>query len=197
MQTLPVGAPANPSFGYPGTSPPYTSWGQPCITGATCDGTKNHPYLIDRIKMQNNSSTLTLVGSSMRNPVYYDIDQFQQTGGPLLITGYVVLNIRSAFSVSGSGISNGITLDIAPEYVKISYAGTSGVSLGGGGAISALIEAPNADVTLGGRGKSRLYRGCHQSEQYRCPGRLSCSLRRPTQPSRRLFRGARHHGLQP
>lgn len=153
MQTLPTGATANPSFGYPGTSPPYTSWGAPCISGLICDGSKDHPYLIDRIKMQHNSATLTLVGSaSSRNPVYYDIDDFQQTGGTMIVTGYVVLNVRSTFSISGSGISNGVTSDIAPEYVKINYAGTSGVSLGGGGAMSALIDAPNADVALGGGG---------------------------------------------
>lgn len=153
--TLPVGANSSPSFGYPGTSPPYTSWTGPCMSGMTCDGTKDHPYLIDRIKMQTSSSTLTIVGSaSVRNPAYYDIDSFQQTGGTVIVTGHVVLNTRSSFSVSGSGISNGITSDIAPEYVKINYAGTSSVSLGGGGAVSAIIEAPNADVTLGGGGSS-------------------------------------------
>lgn len=152
-QTLPLGANANPSFGYPGTSPPYTTWTGPCITGQTCDGSKDHPYLIDNLRMQNNSSRLTLVGSaSSRNPVYYDIDVFQQTGGTMVVTGYVVLNVRSSFSVAGSGISNGVDSSIAPEYVKINYAGTSAVSLGGGGAISALIDAPNATVTLGGGG---------------------------------------------
>jgi Tfp pilus assembly protein PilX len=152
-QTLPLGAASSPSFGYPGTSPPYTSWTQPCMSGQTCDGTADHPYLIDNLRMQTNSSQLTLVGgASVRNPVYYDIDTFQQTGGTLITTGYVVLNIRSSFSISGSGISNGITSDIAPEYVKINYAGTSPVSLGGGGAVSALINAPKADVTLGGGG---------------------------------------------
>ncbi|MFB3922211.1 MAG: hypothetical protein ACE145_10845 [Terriglobia bacterium] len=151
--TLPAGAPSNPSFGYPGTSPPYTTWTGPCMAGLTCDGTKDHPYLIDKLKMQNNSSTVTLIGSSSsRNPVYYDIDNFQQTGGTLIVTGYVVLNIRTTFSINGSGISNGVSSDIAPEYVKINYAGTSSVSVGGGGAISALIDAPNADVTLGGGG---------------------------------------------
>jgi hypothetical protein len=153
--TLPTGAASNPSFGYPGTSPPYTTWTGPCIAGQTCDGTKDHPYLIDRIRMQNNSSTLTLVGSaSSRNPVYYDIDDFQQTGGTLTVTGYIVLNVRTTFSISGAGISNGVTSDISPQYVKINFAGTSAVSLGGGGAVSALIDAPNATVTLGGGGSN-------------------------------------------
>ncbi len=158
--TLPVGAGANPSFGYPGTSPPYVTWGQPCMAGATCDGTKDHPYLIDRVRMHNSSSRLTLVGgANVRNPVYYDMDEFQQTGGTLVVTGYVVLNIRSSLSISGKGISNGITGDIPPEYVKINYAGTSAASLGGGGAVSALLEAPFADVTLGGGGSSGYYVG--------------------------------------
>jgi Tfp pilus assembly protein PilV len=152
-QTLPLGASADPSFGYPGTSPPYSTWTEPCMSGQTCDGTKDHPYLIDSIRLQNNSAKLSLVGSSSsRDPVYYDIDSFQQNGGLLVVTGYVVLNVRSSFSISGSGISNGVTSDISPEYVKINYAGTSGISLGGSGAVSALIDAPNASVTLGGGG---------------------------------------------
>ncbi len=152
--TLPVGAPANPAFGYPGTSPPY-SWSEPCMPGLTCNGTKENPYLIDRLRMQSGGTKTTLVGgASPSNPVYYDINEIDQTGGTIVVTGHVVLNVKSAMKIAGSGISNGVTSNIPPQYVKINYAGTSGVSLSGGGAVSAIIDAPLATVTLGGGGST-------------------------------------------
>ncbi|PYV22676.1 MAG: hypothetical protein DMG24_16055, partial [Acidobacteria bacterium] len=44
------------------------------------------------------------------------------------------------------------TVDIPPASVGINYAGTNPVSIGGSGAVSALITAPNATVNLGGGG---------------------------------------------
>lgn len=152
--TLPVGAPASPAFGYPGTSPPY-SWSEPCVSGQTCNGTKENPYLMDRMRMQSGGTQLTLVGgASPASPVYYDINELDQTGGTIVVAGYVVLNVKSAMKIAGSGISNGITSNIPPQYVKINYAGTSGVSLSGSGAVSAIIDAPLATITVGGGGSA-------------------------------------------
>jgi hypothetical protein len=105
--------------------------------------------------MQSGGTKTTLVGgASPSNPVYYDINEIDQTGGTIVVTGHVVLNVKSAMKIAGSGISNGVTSNIPPQYVKINYAGTSGVSLSGGGAVSAIIDAPLATVTLGGGGST-------------------------------------------
>jgi hypothetical protein len=68
-------------------------------------------------------------------------------------------------SITGNGVTNGIggTVDIPPESVQINYAGTSGGSLGGNGAISALVNAPNATVTLGGGGSKGYFVGAIQA----------------------------------
>lgn len=133
----------------PGTSNPY---GWPCVTGKTCNGSGANPYLISSVSLSGNGDTLTLYGGpSIGQPVYYDVDSIGMSGkGQLAVNGYVVLNVKTSLSLTGQGILNGLTQ--AAEAVQINYAGTGGVSIGGNGAMSAVLTAPNATVSLGGGG---------------------------------------------
>ncbi len=155
-QVLPVGAtwPTMPPFPAPGNTPPLSK-NQPCMD-TTCNGTAAHPYEINSMSISGSGPTVQLIGGpDPLNPVYYDIDSISESGkSEIDVSGYVVLNVRTSMSITGNGVSNGVggTVDIPPEAVQINYAGTSGISLGGNGAISAVISAPNADVTLGGGG---------------------------------------------
>ena len=75
---------------------------------ATCNGTAAHPYEISSISMSggggSNGPVLELVGgSSALNPVYYNIDSLSQNQGQINVSGYVMINIKSAFSIGWSG----------------------------------------------------------------------------------------------
>jgi hypothetical protein len=108
--------------------------------------------------------TLRLVGSAdPLNPVYYNIDSFTQNKGEIQVSGYVVLNVQSSFTMAGKGIVNGISTSIPPEYVTINYAGTSEVKINGNGAVCAVLNAPNATVTLGGGGSAGYFLGAIQA----------------------------------
>lgn len=133
----------------PGSGNTYT---QPCVTGATCDGSAANPYLVSSIS-PNGTNTVTLVGgASEATPAYYDIDSISYSGGAkLAVTGFVVLNVKSTLSIAGQGIANSLTVE--PEALQINFAGTS-ASLGGNGGMSAIITAPNASVSLGGGGSA-------------------------------------------
>ena len=122
------------------------------MTGKTCNGSGANPYLISSVSLSGNGDTLTLYGGpSIGQPVYYDVDSIGMSGkGQLAVNGYVVLNVKTSLSLTGQGILNGLTQ--AAEAVQINYAGTGGVSIGGNGAMSAVLTAPNATVSLGGGG---------------------------------------------
>jgi len=111
--------------------------------------------LISSISLNANGDTVTLYGGpSVGQPVYYDIDSLSMSGhGQIVINGYVVLNVKSSMSITGQGIANSMT-NMPPEAVQINYAGTAGVSVGGNGAVSAVITAPNATVSMGGGGST-------------------------------------------
>jgi Tfp pilus assembly protein PilX len=164
--TFPTGPPTAPSVssgtwpenglgnypGYPGapvaTNPPLTTYTGPCMTLTVCNGTKANPYLVSAL-----SGTTTLVGGTdIGHPVYYDLDAFSQSGsGILTVNGFVVINVRTSFSLTGNGIANPLTT--MPEAVLINVACSGAcVSLGGNGATSSIITAPNATVDLGGGG---------------------------------------------
>jgi hypothetical protein len=102
--------------------------------------------------------------------VYYDIDSLSQTQGDISVSGYVVLNIKSNLSIAGNGISNGIASSIPPECVKINYAGTNTVTINGNGAVSAVINAPAAEVDLGGGGSNGYMIGAIQAKDVNVKG---------------------------
>ncbi|MDE3178932.1 MAG: hypothetical protein KGM47_04650 [Acidobacteriota bacterium] len=145
--------------------------GQPCESGFTCSGTSSNPYLINTISLSGGGSTVTLTGGpNFLSPVYFDIYNLNESGkGQIVVlpppgstTGYVVLNVESSLSITGNGVTNPIGQDLPPEAVQINFAGTS-ASIGGNGAISALISAPNATVTLGGGGSKGYMVGAIQA----------------------------------
>lgn len=135
-------------------TPGNSTYTQPCASGSTCNGSAANPYLISSISESANGQTMTLYGgASVGQPVYYDISSLSLSGkGLLSVSGYVVLNVQTSLTLTGNGIANGLTQ--APEAVQINYAGTNAVSIGGNGAMSAVVTAPNASVTLGGGGSS-------------------------------------------
>lgn len=135
----------------------------PCMTGVVCNGGATNPYLISNVSLTGGSLSLTLTGGpSPANPVYYDIDSVTESGLANLVTnGYVVLNVRSSLSITGQGVANPLTT--SPEALQINYAGTSAVSIGGNGGISAIISAPNATVNLGGAGSKGYLVGAVQA----------------------------------
>lgn len=143
------------------TTPPLPAGG-PCID-STCDGTPAHPFEIGSINISGNGTNVQLIGGpDALHPVYYDIDSVSESGkAQINVSGYVVLNVRTSLGITGNGVTNGIggTVDIPPEAVQINFAGSGSVSLGGNGAISALVNAPNASVTLGGGGSKGYFVG--------------------------------------
>jgi len=63
-----------------------------------------------------------------------------------------------------------VSSSIPPESVVINYAGTNAVSISGNGAISALLNAPNADVNLGGGGSGGYFVGAVQANNVSVQG---------------------------
>lgn len=109
----------------------------PCMD-STCNGTQAHPFEISSISISGNGTTVQLIGGpDVTHPVYYNVDSISEAGKAQIdVSGFVVLNVRTSMSITGNGVTNGISgiVDIPPESVQINYAGTSGVSLGGNGA---------------------------------------------------------------
>ena len=174
VQALPVGATWSNSP-FPQTTGVSPATSSPCMD-STCDGTVAHPYEISSISMSGgggggNAPVLELVGGpSVLNPVYYDIGSLSETQGQINVSGYVVINIKSGLSIAGLGVSNGLQSSIPPEAVVINYAGTNNVSISGNGAISALLNAPNATVSLGGGGSGGYFVGAVQANNVSVQG---------------------------
>jgi Tfp pilus assembly protein PilV len=172
-QVLPPGA-AWSSNPFPQTTGVTPATSSPCMD-TSCNGTAAHPYEISSISMSGGGSSnppaLELVGGSdPLNPVYYDIDSLSQSQGEIDVSGYVVINVKSNLSIGGLGIANGVSSNIPPEAVVINYAGTNSVSISGNGAVSALLNAPNATVSLGGGGSGGYFIGAIQANNVSVQG---------------------------
>jgi Tfp pilus assembly protein PilV len=174
VQVLPLGATWS-STPFPQTTGVTPATSSPCMD-MTCNGTAAHPYEISSVSMTGggkggNAPYLELVGGSdPLNPVYYDIDSLSQNQGEIDVSGYVVLNIKSSLSIGGLGVTNGVATSIPPQAVVINYAGTNGVSISGNGAVSALLNAPNATVSLGGGGSGGYFVGAIQANNVSVQG---------------------------
>jgi Tfp pilus assembly protein PilX len=132
----------------------------PCATGVMCNGTQSNPYLIGNINIAG-QTTLTLQGGADQNhPVVYYINSIATAGqAQIIVNGYVTLDVEGLISIAGNGLvdaqNNGI-----PEQVIINDACSTACSsaspllLAGNGEISAAVNAPNADVNIGGGGSS-------------------------------------------
>jgi len=166
VQILPLSVttwPTMPPFPNTSHTPPMTAGG-PCMADMSCTGTKDNPYEIGAVKMTGGNPILRLTGGpDPFNPVYYNIDSLNQNQGSIEVSGYVVLNIKSGLSIAGNGIANGITSSIPPQCVQINYAGTNAVTLSGNGAVSAVLNAPDAEVDLGGGGSGGYMVGAIQA----------------------------------
>ena len=151
--TFPATSYASASGANVGTTPPLPAGG-PCMDNS-CDGSQAHPFEVSSISIAGTDKIQLVGGPDVAHPVYYEVDSLSEAGNAEIdVSGYVVLNLRTSISITGSGVTNGIsgTVDIPPASVGINYAGTNPVSIGGSGAVSALITAPNATVNLGGGG---------------------------------------------
>jgi Tfp pilus assembly protein PilX len=183
--SFPAGVVMPPVPPWPNSSnaPPLAAH-SPCMNGdGSCDGTTAHPYEIGSISMSGggtgpNAPVLNLVGGpDAFHPVVYDIASFNQNQGSIVISGYVVLNIQSSFSIGGQGLASALTCahtpcsNVPPAAVQVNAACTGGcISLGGNGAVSMLVNAPNADVTLGGGGSGGYFIGGIQANNISVQG---------------------------
>jgi Tfp pilus assembly protein PilX len=177
VKILPLSVTTWPSLAtFPNTShtPPLTAGG-PCMD-TSCTGAVDHPYEITSVSMTGggkggNAPKLQLIGGpDPFNPVYYDIDSLSQNQGSIEVSGYVVLNVKTSLSIGGNGISNGITSSIPPECVQMNYAGTNAVTINGNGAVSAVLNAPDAAVDLGGGGSAGYMVGAIQAKNVNVQG---------------------------
>ena len=154
-QTAAGGTPPAGTTITPGAGNTYT---KPCTTGFTCNGSAANPYLISEL-----SGSVTLVGGAdVFHPVYYDIDSISLTGNNgITVTGYVIWNVKTTIDIHGNGVAN--TLTNAPESCQINFAGTSG-AIGGNGAMSAIVIAPEADIAMKGGGSKGYMVGSVQAK---------------------------------
>jgi hypothetical protein len=174
VTTLPVGTamPSVPPWPNTANIPPLPA-NSPCMNNdGSCNGTVANPYEIGSISMSGggggvNAPILNLVGGpDVFHPVVYNIDSFNQNQGSILVSGYVVLNIKSSFTIGGQGLASAITCsktpcsNVPPAAVQVNAACSGGcISIAGNGAVSMLVNAPNADVTLGGGGSGGYFIG--------------------------------------
>lgn len=176
VQTLPPGVvpPWNNAPWPNGVNTPPLAWSAPCMD-ATCNGSAAHPYETGAISMTGggkggSAPILDLVGGpDAYHPVYYDISSLSQNSGSINVSGYVIINVQGNVSIGGNGVGNGIATSIPPEAVQINVAGTT-VSVSGNGAVSALINAPVANVTLGGGGSAGYMVGAIQAQNVTVSG---------------------------
>jgi Tfp pilus assembly protein PilX len=146
-----------------GANPPFFAGSTPtCPSGNSCDGTAANPFQINSVSMSSSNVLQLIGGKDILHPVYYNIYDFQESGGSLLVSGYAVLNIQNSLKIAGNGTANpmdyqtnyGVAVNAPPECVQINYAGTQAVQVQGNGAVSATITAPNATVQVGGGGSA-------------------------------------------
>lgn len=182
---LPTGMtmPAVPPWPDSTSAPPLTA-NSPCMNNdGSCDGTPAHPYEISSISMSGggggvSAPVLNLIGGpDAFHPVVYDIGAFSQNQGSIVISGYVILNIQSSLSIGGQGLASALTCaktpcsNVPPAAVQVNASCSGGcVSIGGNGAVSMLVNAPNADVTLGGGGSSGYFIGGVQANNISVQG---------------------------
>lgn len=152
-----------------GVNSPPLAVSSPCMD-TTCNGSASHPYEMGGVTLKIGSDTLNLIGGpDAYHPVYYDMASITQNGGTINVSGYVILNVQGNVSIGGNGVGNGIATSIPPEAVQINVAGTT-VSISGNGAVSALINAPVASVTLGGGGSKGYMVGSIQAQNVTVSG---------------------------
>jgi hypothetical protein len=136
--TVPTPDPPNPA-------PPTTNFdgdGQTLLDGAS----------VGNLTLSNNASmTLGAVGVTS----VINVNSFKLSANSnVTILGTVILNVMGAgdtspVALTGNSVSTG-TFD--PSKFKINYAGTGTINIAGNGALTGVINAPNAALKLAGNG---------------------------------------------
>jgi hypothetical protein len=154
----------------PGTATQSSSHNTGCTgyTNCTLPSGAGNPNIV-KISGGNSVASATLlgnvtissdvvfhVGAASGCPCYYTVNSFNISGGASLVIdgGPVIINVAgtgissgNVLTLSGGGVANST---FVASNLQINYAGTSPVSLSGGTASAAIINTPNADVTLSG-----------------------------------------------
>jgi len=98
-------------------------------------------------------ATVTLQGGTPGNPAVYTVNSLSLAGGStLIINGPVVINVagvnqQNAIDFSGGSFQN--TSNLPGDFV-INYGGNNNISLNGGSAAYAVVNAPNANISFSG-----------------------------------------------
>jgi hypothetical protein len=103
--------------------------------------------------------TVTLTGGTVASPAVYTINSLTLNGNATVqVTGPVIINLAgqpnlaSVLDMTGGGFSNSTYV---PGNFVINYGGSGSMTITGGTNAYAVINAPNAALTL--RGGSNLY----------------------------------------
>jgi hypothetical protein len=139
---------------YTPPSPPYPTNPVPPTKTKTYNGSQTvAPGTYGSVKVTGGTITLGVAGST--TPAIYTMNSLTVSGGGAInIVGPVIININysgngDAVNIGGNGFVNTINPPIASDFV-INYGGQGNVQVNGGAAAFAVINAPNANVTLNG-----------------------------------------------
>lgn len=127
----------------------------PPTTNVTYRNTTLQPGAYGNVTIQGN---VTLVGGTPSNPAVYTINSLAFNGNAnVTITGTVVINFAgvgqtNVLNMGGGSFSNSTYI---PSNFQMNYGGTGNMSVSGGTAAYAIINAPNAALTF--RGGSNFY----------------------------------------
>jgi hypothetical protein len=139
---------------YTPPAPPYPTNPVPPTKTTTYNGSQTlSAGTYGSVKVTGGKITLGVAGST--TPAIYTMNSLTVSGGGEIdIAGPVVININysgngDAVNIGGNGFVNAVNPPIASNFV-INYGGQGNVQVNGGAAAFAVIDAPNANVTLNG-----------------------------------------------
>lgn len=131
----------------PNPLPPTSSYSPPSCGGGKKSGSCMVPGSYGNISI---TGTLTLA------PGTYTINSLSMTGNGAIVVnppGAITLNVAGQGNSNPLAIAgNGITDDTIPNDFTINYAGTGTISIAGNGDVTAILNAPNANITQQGNG---------------------------------------------
>jgi hypothetical protein len=139
---------------YTPPSPPFPTNPVPPTAVSTINGNNTlAPGTYGSLKVTGGTTTLGVAGSNV--PAVYTVNSLSVSGGGQInIVGPVIININysgngDAINLGGNGFVNAVNPPIASSFV-INYGGPGNVQVNGGAQAFAIINAPNAGVTLNG-----------------------------------------------
>ena len=141
IQNLPVPPLPNPL-------PPTTSCPTYCYSGAQTLS----PGAYGNVNITS-GATITLTGGTPSAPAIYTLNSISLGGGStIVISGTVVLNIagvgqQNPVNFTGGSFQNNT---FVPSNFVINYGGSNNISLTGGSAAYAVVNAPNANISFSG-----------------------------------------------